>query len=134
MTRREIRDHLFKMLFQNEFHEQQEMNEQLLLYFEYLSDVSLEEGDTKYLIDRFNAVIARLGEIDVLLTEASSGWKLTRMGKTDLNILRLAAYEIRYDEDIPDKVAINEAIELAKKYGGDSSPSFINGILAKVVT
>ena len=56
------------------------------------------------------------------------------MNKLDLTVLRLAVYEIQYDEDIPDKVAINEAVELAKKFGGESSPSFVNGILAKIVS
>ena len=55
------------------------------------------------------------------------------MGKVELTILRLALFEIRYDEEVPDKVAINEAVELAKKFGGDESPAFVNGILAKLV-
>ena len=55
------------------------------------------------------------------------------MGKVELTILRLALYEIKYDDDVPEKVAINEAVELAKKFGGDDSPAFINGILAKLV-
>ena len=54
------------------------------------------------------------------------------MGKVDLTILRLASYEVLFDEDVPAKVAINEAVELAKKFGGDDSPSFINGVLGKV--
>jgi N utilization substance protein B len=54
------------------------------------------------------------------------------MGKVDLTILRLAVYELRFDEDIPSKVAINEAVELAKKFGGDESPGFVNGVLAKL--
>jgi N utilization substance protein B len=55
------------------------------------------------------------------------------MGKVELTILRLALYEIKHDDDVPEKVAINEAVELAKKFGGDDSPAFINGILAKLV-
>ena len=60
------------------------------------------------------------------------GWKTQRMGKVDLTIIRLALYEILYDEDIPTGVAINEAVELAKRYGTDESPSFVNGVLAKL--
>ena len=56
------------------------------------------------------------------------------MGKVDLTVLRLALYEMRYEESVPEKVAINEAVEIARKYGGDDSPSFVNGILAKLVT
>ena len=54
------------------------------------------------------------------------------MGKVELTVLRLAVYEMRYDDDIPEKVAINEAIELSKKFGGDEAPAFVNGVLAKL--
>lgn len=131
MTRREIREHLFRMLFRKEFHEAAEIDEQLQLYFDSLGQASEEEQ--VYLQERFHKISERLGEIDTILSEATSGWKLNRMGKVDLNIMRLATYEIKFDEDIPVKVAINEAIELAKKYGGDSSASFVNGVLAKVI-
>ncbi len=131
MTRREIREHLFRMLFRKEFHEPSELNEQLEFYFDTLEVASEEEQS--YLQERFNKISEKLGEIDNILAEATSGWKLNRMGKVDLNIMRLATFEIKYDEEIPMKVAINEAVELAKKYGGDSSASFVNGVLAKVL-
>lgn len=67
------------------------------------------------------------------INEIAKGWTTKRMGKVELTILRLALFEIQYDEDVPEKVAINEAVELAKKFGGDDSPSFVNGILAKLV-
>ena len=130
MTRREIREHIFLMLFRKDFHEADEMNEQMELYISDLEKPSLE--DYAYLTSRFQAVIAKLGEIDTILSEAASGWKLNRIGKVELTILRLAVYEMRFDEDIPVKVAINEAVELAKTFGGDDSPSFINGVLAKL--
>ncbi|WP_066717746.1 transcription antitermination factor NusB [Clostridium sp. Marseille-P299] len=131
MTRREIREHLFRMLFRKEFHEPSELNEQVEFYFETLEDAS--EVELEYIESRFKNITDKLGEIDVMLSEATSGWKLNRMGKVDLNIMRLATYEIKFDEEIPTKVAINEAVELAKKYGGESSASFVNGVLAKVV-
>lgn len=131
MTRREIREHLFRMLFRKEFHEPGELNEQIEFYFDSLNAASPE--DETYLKDRFAQITDKLGEIDAILAEATSGWKLNRMGKVDLNIMRLATFEIKFDEDVPMKVAINEAVELAKKYGGDSSASFVNGVLAKVV-
>ena len=71
-------------------------------------------------------------EIDALLNEKSAGWKTKRMSKVDLNILRLAVYEMKYDEDVPVKVAINEAVEISKSFGGDDSASFVNGILGKI--
>ena len=67
-----------------------------------------------------------------MINEAATGWKTSRMGKVDLTLLRLAVYEIKFEEDIPTKVAINEAVELAKRYGTDSSPAFVNGVLAKI--
>lgn len=130
MTRREIREHIFLMLFRKDFHEASELKEQMELYISELEKPSLE--DYAYLTARFHSVVEHLDEIDTILSEASSGWKLNRMSKVDLTILRLAVFEMRFDEDIPVKVAINEAVEMAKRFGGDESPSFINGVLAKL--
>ncbi len=80
---------------------------------------------------KFNKVVTKLDEIDKVLNDRVQGWDTGRMGKVDLTVLRLAVYEIMYDEEIPTGVAINEAVELAKKFGQDSSPSFVNGVLAK---
>ena len=70
---------------------------------------------------------------DEAIDAVAEGWKTGRMGKVDLTLIRLAVYEMKYDEDVPVGVAINEAVELAKKYGTDESPAFINGMLAKLV-
>lgn len=69
--------------------------------------------------------------MDGLLNQKAEGWNTARMGKVDLTILRLAVYEIRYDDFVPTGVAINEAVELAKKFGQEASAGFVNGILAK---
>jgi len=130
VTRRETREHIFLMLFRKDFHEVNELDEQIELYISELEKPTIEEYS--YLTSRFQAVVSKLEEIDAILSEASSGWKLNRMSKVDLTILRLAVYELRFDDDIPGKVAINEAVEIAKKFGGDESPSFINGVLAKL--
>ena len=95
--------------------------------------MELKDEDREYLTRRAEAVMDRIPEIDGKINEAAQGWKTKRMGKAELTILRLAVYEMKYDEDIPEKVAINEAVELAKKFGGKDSPSFINGVLAKLV-
>lgn len=129
MTRREIRENVFKMLFRAEFHEAEEMSEQVALFDEELSDV--KEDELTYMKSKCNEILARIPEIDKAVNEVSEGWKTSRMGKVDLSIIRLAVYEIRYEEEIPTKVAINEAVELAKKFGTDASSSFVNGILAK---
>ena len=88
--------------------------------------------DEAYISGKYQKIMERLPEIDAILEGASKGWKIGRMNKVDLTILRLAVYEMRYDGDIPEKVAINEAVELSKKFGGDDSPSFVNGVLAKL--
>ena len=72
-------------------------------------------------------------EIDEKINEIAEGWKTRRMGRVELTILRLALFEMKEDQEIPEKVAINEAVELAKKFGGDGAPAFVNGILAKLV-
>ena len=73
----------------------------------------------------------RIPEIDSQIDQVAAGWKTRRMGKVELTILRLALYEMNWDESVPEKVAINEAVELAKKFGGKDSPAFVNGILAR---
>lgn len=131
MSRREIREQIFKLLFRAEFYEESELLEQLQLFLEELD--SREEKDTDYIQDKFRQIVERLPQIDDMINEAAEGWKTSRMGKADLTLIRLAAYEIKYEEDIPEGVAINEAVELAKKYGTDDSGSFVNGILAKIL-
>ena len=130
MVRKELREHIFKMLFQIEFNEAGEMPEHLKYYFETLEDAGDKEID--YIRGKYEAVVSRLPEIDALLNENAKGWKTGRMNKVDLTILRLAVYEMKWDDDIPDGVAINEAVELAKRFGGESSSSFVNGILGKL--
>ena len=130
MSRTELREHIFKMLFRIEFNNEEERKEQEDLYFELNDEIS--ESDKKYIFDKYQAILLKLDEIDKLLNELSTGWKTSRMNRVDLAILRLAAYEIKWDEEIPTGVAINEAVELAKKYSSDSGPAFVNGVLAKV--
>ena len=84
-------------------------------------------------MDKALAVCEKAAELDDRIDAAAEGWKTKRMGKVDVTVLRLALYEMEYDDDIPTKVAINEAVELARKFGGDESPGFVNGILARLV-
>ena len=99
-----------------------------------LHKVELKETDSEYLQARTANIMEKIPEIDEKLNQAAAGWKTKRMGKVELTILRLALYEMIYDDAIPEKVSINEAVELAKKFGGNDSPSFVNGILAKFVS
>ena len=135
MTRRELRDNVFKMLFRIEFHEAEEMPEQLALFedeLDTLFDGKQGQENREYLTNKCNDILSHITELDEAINEVSSGWKTSRMSKVDLTIIRLAVYEMRYEEDIPVAVSINEAVELAKKYGTDDSASFVNGILAKL--
>lgn len=133
MSRREIREQIFKLLFRAEFYDydKEEMSEQLSLFFEELDQ--RKEKDTDYIQKKYEDIMEHLTEIDAMINEVAEGWKTSRMAKVDLTLIRLATYELKYEEDIPTGVAINEAVELAKAYGTDDSASFVNGILAKLV-
>lgn len=131
MSRREIREQIFKLLFRAEFYEAEELPEQLQLFLE--EPDRKEEKDILYIQDKFEQILARLSGIDEMINQVAQGWKTSRMGKVDLTLIRLAVYEMKYEEDVPVGVAINEAVELAKSYGTDDSASFVNGILAKLV-
>ncbi|MBE5885901.1 MAG: transcription antitermination factor NusB [Lachnospiraceae bacterium] len=129
MGRREQREQIFKLVFQLEFNDKTEMPEQMKLYLE--QEEIQSEKDCTYISDKFEKIQEKLSEIDGLINEQTVGWKTERMGKVDLAIIRLAVYEIKYDDSVPVSVAINEAVELAKKFGQDESSSFVNGVLAK---
>lgn len=130
MKRRELREHIFEILFRVEFMAENDMEEQLELFFEDLAEA--RPSDVDYIKNKYLAVREKMPMIDILIDEKSTGWKTARMGKVELTILRLAVYEMLFDEDVPVTVAINEAVEISKKFGGDDTPAFVNGILAKV--
>lgn len=125
-----MREQIFKMLFRIEFHDEKEYEEQMNLFME--ESAPIEENSQKYIEDKFADIVSRIAAIDEVINEKVKGWKTTRMSKVDLTLIRLAVYEIKYEEDIPTGVAINEAVELAKKYGTDESSAFVNGVLAKI--
>jgi N utilization substance protein B len=133
MTRRALREHLVRLLYMREFHEADELEEQYQLYFDVIlpnEDAECEERDE--VLTRLVAIVEKLPEIDALLTAKLQNWNFRRIGLTEKTILRISAFEILYD-DVPAKVAINEAVELAKLYGGEQSSGFVNGVLAKIV-
>ncbi|MBR3806891.1 MAG: transcription antitermination factor NusB [Lachnospiraceae bacterium] len=138
MSRREMREQVFKLLFRVEFNDEDAMLEQKELFFDE-DGVAVSEDDSitvsenvkAEISDKYEKIAGKLTQIDEMINEKAEGWKTGRMGKVDLTILRLAVYEIVYDDDIPTQVAINEAVELAKKFGRDESGKFVNGVLAK---
>lgn len=131
MTRRNLRIQIFKLLFRVEFNQPEEMPEQMALFFD--AEETIDEASQAEIQEKYEAIAEKITELDRMLNEKATGWTTARMGKVDLAILRLALYEILYDDKVPASVAINEAVEIAKKFGQDESPSFINGILAKFV-
>lgn len=148
MTRREMREHCFKMLFGVGFYPAEAIAGQIEQYFnspeeedttpegmeEILHQVTMTEKDQEFLSDRVAAIASHFLELDEKLNNVTEGWKTRRMGKVELAILRQALYEMLYDGEVPEKVAINEAVDLAKKYGGKEASAFINGVLAKFIT
>lgn len=130
MGRSELREHIFKMIFGLEFSENEQINKQLELYLDQLVDV--QEKDYDYMLEKAKGIAGKVAEIDQIINENTTGWKTSRMNKVDLSILRLAVYEMKWDEDVPVKVAINEAVELAKRFSGEEGPAFINGVLGKI--
>lgn len=130
MNRRTLREQIFKLLFRVEFNSKDEMEEQSRLFLEH-EELEISETDADYIVGKYAAIYDKVEEIDSMINETAKGWSTDRMGKVDLTILRLAVYEMKYDDTIPEGVAINEAVELAKKFGQDESAGFINGVLAK---
>lgn len=137
MKRTELREHIFRMVFSYEFNSDEEMPEQMQLYFEQMEGGEPKEADRTYIRDKALNVILKAEEIDELINKNTKeknakSWKTSRMNKVDLSILRLAVYEMKWDDEVPEGVAINEAVELAKKYSGEDGPAFVNGVLAKL--
>ena len=98
----------------------------------FLDESKVAAPERKYIEALTDELKKNLADIDALIDKYSAGWPASRMAKVDLAIARLAVTEIAYLKDVPVAVSINEAVELAKKYGGDSSPKFLNGLLGKI--
>lgn len=125
MNRSEQREQAFILIFQSMFADGID-EESLALY----SEVNGEIGE--YANHLFSNVTEKTEELDEYIAEFSNGWKIKRIPKVNVAILRLAIYEMKYENEVPVSVAINEAVELAKKYSGKEDASFINGILGSV--
>jgi len=133
MGRHEQREQVFKLLFRQEFHLAEEMDGQVKLFFEDDEVLGIPEKDMNYITDKYGKISRMLPQLDQALNDKVEGWNTARMGKIELTILRLAVYEMLYDDEVPQGVAINEAVEIAKTYGQESSGGFVNAVLAKFV-
>jgi N utilization substance protein B len=128
MGRRAAREIAMKLIYQLEI--QKDSREEQIR--QTLEQEALTENDTKYIVDVVEGVYNNVEQIDKTIELYSKGWRLSRISKVDLSILRLSIYEMCFRDDIPFNVSINEAVELAKNYSGEESGSFVNGILGKV--
>lgn len=127
MTRKKAREEAFILIFEKVFND---------CSVEEILEIAAEARDLEadeYIKTVFSGVYENVSEIDGMISENAVGWRIERISKTALCILRLAIFEIKYMEDIPASVSINEAVEIAKKYASGEDASFINGILSTVV-
>jgi len=131
MSRRLTRELAFKFVFRFEFIENPEISDEVLkeLFDEFIEPGKLDEEYFRRLVA---GVYGNLYTLDELISKYSKGWKIKRISKTDLAILRIAIYEAMEMEDIPVSVAINEAIELSKVYSPEDAKAFINGVLSRI--
>ncbi len=129
-TRSEARVEAFKLIFESEVNSESP---------EYLIEVMLEEhpeseSNVDYIKTVYLGVLAKKDEIDKMIEDSMTfGWKLERISKVALAVLRMAVFEILYIEDVPEKVAINEAVEIDKKYDEPDNSAFVNGILGGII-
>lgn len=129
MGRRETRENAMKLLYQIQI-QKDDVDDQLSYFLE--EHQVMDSGERDYIIDVVRGVNERQNEIDGILSRHTKGWTVSRMPKVDLAIMRLSVYEMQYRKDIPVNVSINEAVEMAKKYSGEESRTFVNGVLGKV--
>ena len=138
MTQHDKRCELFKGVFLLSFFDREEGMEAFKrLDGKHITDEDsvekMPDDVSEEILARLEDLTDHLSEIDSIIDEYATDWRRDRMAKVDLAVIRLAVYEIKFDDNIPEGVAINEAVEIAKEYGGDSSPSFVNGVLGRIV-
>ena len=130
MSRTNARKNAFSLLFQLDFFNNEEIDNSKKIFFDENPDIG--GGDMDYIVRAVDGTVEHISDIDKIISENLKGWTIERLNKVDLAILRLAVYEMLYDDEPPDGIVINEAVEIAKKYSSDQAPGFINGILGKI--
>lgn len=127
ITRSSAREYVFALLFAKEFSPEEAAD---TFYALETENAEIEFGDQiDYVHDVFFGIMDSLADIDEKISAAASGWALNRLAKVTLAIMRLCVYEMAHVDDVPKRVALNEAVELAKKYDDDNAPAFVNGVL-----
>ena len=139
MNRAALRETVFKVLFRYEFHDVESFKNQINLFFSEYPENSdedeewpeLNEESVLSITDKVTDILSKLDEIDAKIEANCSGCKFDRIGKAELSILRVAVYEIMYDEETDTAVSISEAVKMSKKYCDEKTHAFVNGLLAK---
>ncbi|WP_346884649.1 transcription antitermination factor NusB [Clostridium sp. UBA4395] len=131
MNRRKSREIATRLIFEMSINKESYVD--IIENFRENTEEKIEDIDFEYVIRVLRGVSENEAQINETITKYLVKWKLERLPKMNLAILKMATYEILFDEDIPNKVTINEAIELAKRYGDDNAPSFINGVLNNLI-
>ena len=130
MSRKTAREHAFRVLFSAQF--QQESAQVLIERYLQGQETTLDEKDKNFVYRELEGALREQKHIYARIEEALKEWKLSRLYRVDRAILQIAVYEMLYEEDIPESVSINEAVELAKKYSTEAAPAFINGVLGTI--
>ena len=128
MTRKEAREAGFIVIFEYEF-QKLDADQLMELYYEYRSEV---DGQKDYLENLVRATLEHAGEIDDLIAQNAHGWSISRLSKVTLATLRIGVCEMLYNDEIPDSIAINEAVQLSKDYEGEKAAAFVNGVLSGI--
>lgn len=131
MNRRKSREIATRLLFEMQINKENHL--EILENFRENTDEKLSDIDFEYVTKVLSGVENNIEEIKEIISKYLIKWKIERLPKMNLAILYMATYEILFEEEIPNKVTVNEAIELAKKYGDDNAPSFINGVLNNLI-
>ena len=132
MKQKAFKEQVFKLLFRAEFNTREELLEQLPLYFD-AGDLTVSEEDRGKIEERLCAIMDRMPEIDAQVASRLKNWKPERIGKVELAVIRMTVYELQNSPGTPVGIVINDAVELAKKYGQDGAGQFVNGVLASFV-
>ena len=130
-SRKTDRKHAFCLIFQKDFDMAADIVDVLDYYLENFAEEGASEPD--FILGGIHGVYDNLETIDRHIAETSSAWDISRISKVDLAIMRLAVYEILYDDKIPEGTSINEAVELAKAFSSEDAGKFVNGVLGKIV-
>ena len=132
MKQRAFKEQVFKLLFRAEFNTREELLEQLPFYFD-AGDMTVSVEDRGKIEERLCAILDRMPEIDAQIASRLKNWKPERIGKVELAVIRMTVYELQTNPSAPVGVVINDAVDIAKKYGQDGAGQFVNGVLAAFV-